>query len=94
MVLRRCPSLRLPDHGSEVFLLGAIAIGVIILLGIAINRGLVGNGFDVAAFLLVLQRIIEAIQKRWEQRSVDKMGASLANAPPSDPPAEDPQRKD
>jgi hypothetical protein len=83
----RAPCFKLTDHGSEIALLSAIAIGVVILLWRAIERNLVGSGFDVAAFLLVLQRIIEAVQGRWTQRSVDRMGQSLANAPPSDPPA-------
>ncbi|MEO7467812.1 MAG: hypothetical protein ABIV36_12415 [Sphingobium limneticum] len=81
------PCVKLSDHGSEIVLLSAIAIGVVFLLWRAIERKLVGDGFDVAAFLLVLQRIIEAVQGRWTQRSVDRMGQSLANAPPSDPPA-------
>lgn len=83
----KLPTIRLTDHGSEIALLSAIAVGVVLLLWRAIERGLVGTGFDVAAFLLVLQRIIEAVQGRWTQRSVDRMGQSLANAPPADPPA-------
>lgn len=83
----KLPCVKLTDHGSEIALLAAIGIGVVLLLWRAIERGLVGSGFDVAAFLLVLQRIIEAVQGRWTQRSVDRMGQSLANAPPSDPPA-------
>ena len=84
----KLPTIRLTDHGSEIALLSAIAVGVVLLLWRAIERGLVGTGFDVAAFLLVLQRIIEAVQGRWTQRSVDRMGQSLANAPPADPPAQ------
>ncbi|MFX4085645.1 hypothetical protein ACKU27_11135 [Sphingobium yanoikuyae] len=84
----KMPLIRLTDHGSEIALLSAIAVGVVLLLWRAIERGLVGTGFDVAAFLLVLQRIIEAVQGRWTQRSVDRMGQSLANAPPADPPAQ------
>ncbi|MFZ2996673.1 hypothetical protein [Sphingobium sp.] len=83
----KLPCVRLTDHGSEIALLAAVAVGVVILLWRAIERNLIGSGFDVAAFLLVLQRIIEAVQGRWTQRSVDRMGQSLANAPPSDPPA-------
>lgn len=49
------------------------------------------NAMDVAAFLLVLQRIVEAVQKRWEQRSVDRMGANLANSPPAEPAATEPR---
>jgi hypothetical protein len=33
--------------------------------------------------------VVEAVQKRWEQRSIDNMSTSLANAPPSQPPAGD-----
>lgn len=87
----KVPCIRLTDHGSEIALLAAIAIGVVLLLWRAIERKLIGTGFDVAAFLLVLQRIIEAVQGRWTQRSVDRMGQSLANAPASDPPAPEPQ---
>lgn len=82
---------RLSNHGSEIGLLALIAVGVIALLVFAIDRGIVGSpeahGFDVAAFLLILQRIIEAVQGRWTQRGIDQMGVSLANAPASDPPA-------
>lgn len=82
---------RLSDHGSEIVLLGLLGCGVLVILWRGVEIGLIGDpdkqGLDVAAFLLVLQRIVEAVQKRWEQRSVDRMGASLANAPPSDPPA-------
>lgn len=84
MTLPKIP--KLSNHGSEVVLLGLMGIGVLVLVGIAIVRDEL-DSLDVAAFLLVLQRIVEAVQKRWEQRSVDEMGRSLANAPPSDPPA-------
>jgi hypothetical protein len=83
----KLPRIALTDHGSEIALLSAIGIGVVVLLGMAISRNLIGSGFDVAAFLLVLQRIIEAVQGRWTQRSVDRMGQSLANSPPAEPPA-------
>jgi len=35
--------------------------------------------------------IINAIKERWQQRSLDRMGQSLANAPPANPPAEEPR---
>lgn len=76
----------LTDHGSEIVLLGLIAGGVILLVWRAIELGKI-DGIDIAAFLLILQRIVEAVQKRWEQRSIDNMSTSLANAPPSSPPA-------
>lgn len=73
------------DHASEIALFGVIAVGVIGILAFVIYRGV--QGWDVAACLLVLQGIISAIKERWTQRSVDRMGQSLANAPPADPPA-------
>lgn len=73
------------DHFSEIVLLGLIAGGVVWMLGKVIERGV--EGWDVAACLLVLQGIISAIKERWTQRSVDRMGQSLANAPPAEPPA-------
>jgi hypothetical protein len=36
--------------------------------------------------------IINAIKERWQGRSIDRMGQSLANAPPADPPAEGPPK--
>lgn len=73
------------DHVSEIGVLSVIAVGVIGLLTVVAIRGV--NGWDVAACLLVLQSIISAIKERWTQRSVDRMGASLANSPPADPAA-------
>lgn len=78
---------KITDHVSEIGLLGWLGSGVLAVLIIGAFKGTLAgpNALDVAAFLLVLQRIVEAVQKRWEQRSVDKMGASLANAPAADP---------
>ena len=77
------------DHGSEVLLLAFIGAGCIGLLWRAIELGKTGE-LDVAAFLLVLQRVIEAVTSRWTSRSLDRMGQSLANAPPATPPAPGP----
>jgi len=81
------------DHFSEIGLLTWLGSGVLAVLIIGAFRGnLTGpDAMDVAAFLLVLQRIVEAVQKRWEQRSVDRMGASLANSPPAEPAATEPK---
>lgn len=89
----KLPCLKLSDHGSEIVLLSILGGGVLVILGIAGASGHLGgrDAIDVAAFLLVLQRIVEAVQKRWEQRSIDRMGQSLANAPPSEPPATEPK---
>jgi hypothetical protein len=78
---------KINDHVSEIGLLGWLGSGVLAVLIIGAFRGELSGekSLDVAAFLLVLQRIVEAVQKRWEQRSVDRMGASLANAPATDP---------
>ena len=82
----------LSDHFSEIVLLSILGGGVLIILGVAAANGGLGgpDAIDVAAFLLVLQRIVEAVQKRWEQRSIDRMGQSLANSPPAEPPSPEP----
>ncbi len=74
---------KLSEYLNEVGLLGWMATGVMAVLIIGAIRGnLSGNdAMDVAAFLLVLQRIVEAVQKRWENRSQDRMAQSLAQAP-------------
>ena len=73
------------DHATEIGLLAAIAVGVMILMGIGAKTH---ADFDPSAYLVVLTLIVGAIKERWTQRSVDRMGQSLANAPPADPPAE------
>lgn len=72
------------DHVSEIGLLGWLGTGVLAVLIIGAFKGqLAGtSALDVAAFLLVLQRIVEAVQKRWEQRSVDRMGQQLGQSQP------------
>jgi len=65
------------DHGSEILLLGLIAAGVLWVLYDAIGKQ---EMVDVAAFLLILQRIVEAVQKRWEQRSSDQKTELLGKA--------------
>lgn len=75
------------DHTSEIFLLGVIAVGVMILAGMAIHNNHAG---EASAWTAVLMAIINSIKERWTQRSVDRMGQSLANSPPAEPPAKDP----
>jgi len=76
---------RLSDHGSEIVLLGILGGGVLGILGVAAFRGQLGgeHALDVAAFLLVLQRIVEAVQKRWEQRGTDRLGEMVAQSQPA-----------
>lgn len=76
------------DHFSEIVLLGLIAGGVIWLAAKAIDDGDAG---EASAWTAVLMQIINAIKERWTQRSVDRMGQSLANAPPAEPPAQEPR---
>lgn len=79
------------DHGAEIGLLALIAVGVIVLLGIGLyGASKAGQPFDPSAYLVVLTLIVGAIKERWLSRSVDRMGQSLANAPPVDPPAPEP----
>jgi hypothetical protein len=73
---------RVSDHGSEIFLLGIIAVGVIYLAGSAIDKDAAG---EASAWTAVLMQIINAIKERWTQRSVDRMGQQLGQSvPPSD----------
>jgi nitrate reductase gamma subunit len=76
------------DHFSEILLLAIIACGCIYLAAQAIDSDKAG---EASAWTAVLMAIISAIKERWTQRSVDRMGQSLANAPPADPPAEEPK---
>lgn len=85
----KLPLIKLPavsDHGSEIFLFWTIAVG---LLGYMAFANAKGKDVDIAACLVVLTAIISAVKERWTQRSVDRMGQSLANAPPADPPAQE-----
>lgn len=79
------------DHATEIGLLALIAIGVIVLLGIGLyGAAKAQQPFDPSAYLVVLTLIVGAIKERWLSRSVDRMGQSLANAPPAEPPAMEP----
>lgn len=83
--------LTLTDHASEIGLLGFIAFGVFVAMCVGIWRSSADHPFDPSAYLVVLTLIVGAIKERWTQRSVDRMGQSLANAPPAEPPAKEPQ---
>lgn len=77
------------DHFSEIIVLAIIAIGVIYLAGTAIEADKAG---EASAWTAVLMAIINAIKERWSQRSIDRMGQSLANSPPAEPPAKEPEK--
>ena len=81
------PCLPISDHGSEVLLLTAIAVGVLVLNGMAIAGK---QAAEASAWTAVLMAIINAIKERWTQRSIDRMGDQLAQAPPPKPDGETP----
>lgn len=72
------------DHQSEIWLL----YGVALVVGIVAVIGLwkYGGNFDLAACLLVMSTIVNAVTKKWDTRSIDRMGANLAQSqPPQEP---------
>jgi hypothetical protein len=75
------------DHASEIGLLYGIAAIVGALAAIGLFRATADDPFDPSAYLVVLTLIVGAVKDRWSARSVDRMGQSLANAPPSKPAA-------
>lgn len=88
----RFPTIpRVTHHGAEVMLLGLLGLGVIWLTGRALDKIDIAHGgtaLDITAFLLVLQRIVEAVQKRWEQRGLDRVTDQLAGSSPTEIPPE------
>jgi len=70
------------DHNSEISLLAAIAVGVIVLMGFGHYFSTPERPFDPSAYLVVLTLIVGAIKERWTQRSVDRMGDQLAGSTP------------
>lgn len=79
-----CRKPSLSEHGGELVLLGLIAIGVCVLAGISLWKA---NHGEASAWAAVLMAIVNSIKERWQTRSIDRMGQSLANAPPAEPPA-------
>lgn len=74
-----------PNHNSgDTIILGIIALGVILLCGAAIWND---KAAEASAWTAVLMAIIGAIKDRQSQRSIDKMGVSLANSPQAAPAA-------
>lgn len=66
-------------HSSEIWVLGIIAVGVMVLAGMAIAKN---NASEASAWTAVLMAIIGAIKDRWNARSVDRMGDQLAGSAP------------
>lgn len=72
------------NHGSEMALLGVIAVGVMTLMGLAQHTA--KSPFDPSAYLVVVTMIVGAVKERWTQRSADQANANLAaSSPPADP---------
>lgn len=67
------------NHDSEILVLGLIAIGVMILAGIAI-RGEAAP--EASAWTAVLMAIISTIKDRWTQRGTDRMADQLGQSVP------------
>lgn len=65
------------DHNSEIGLLSAIAVGVIVLTAIGHFTQTTDRPFDPSAYLVVLTLIVGAIKERWTQRSVDRLGDQM-----------------
>ena len=72
---------KITDHGSEILVLAVIAIGVMVLAGLAIRADHAG---EASAWTAVLMAIVNAIKERWTQRSVDRMGQQLGQSQPLD----------
>lgn len=65
-------------------ILAVIAVGVLALLAMIIDKG--GDGWDVAAFLLVLQSVIGVVRSGQSQHSIDRSVERLADSQPLGPP--------
>jgi hypothetical protein len=74
------------EQGLGIWLLGIIAVGDLVLMGIGQRYSLSDKPFDPSAYLVVLTLIVGAVKERWMQRSVDRMGQNLANAPAVEEP--------
>jgi len=74
---------KLTDHGSEIALLGTVAVGVMALCGLGLAHATDAKPFDPSAYLVVLTLIVGAIKERWTQRSVDRMGQQLGSSAPT-----------
>jgi len=70
-------------HNSELWLLGIVAVGVIIVLLVV---AVLQREWDIAACLLVLQGIIGVIRDRPRDRTTERMTDQLAGSAPTSGP--------
>lgn len=77
------------DHRLEMGLLALMTIVVGVLAGWAIAKGSAGES---AAWSAILMAIVNSIKEKWQSRTIDRMGANLANAPAAEPPAKEPSQ--
>ncbi len=83
------------DTHLEIALLGVVALGVMILMGVNhYNATAQELPFDPSAYLVVLTLIVGAVKERWTQRSADKMGEHLAGSTPTDTMTASPSAKE
>jgi hypothetical protein len=84
MISMRIPRLAAtsnPDsHLGENILFSVIVGGIFALLLQVIEKGV--TGWDVAACLMVLQSIINAVRERHSNRSIDRLGDQLGASAP------------
>lgn len=72
----------------EIGLLGLVAIVAGVMAGLSIHNK---DASGAAAWSALLMAIVNTIKENRQSRTIDRMGQSLANAPPSEPPAPNPE---
>lgn len=72
----------------EVGLLGLVAIVAGVMAGLSIHTK---DASGAAAWSALLMAIVNTIKENRQSRTIDRMGASLANAPAADPATEQPK---
>lgn len=71
----------------DAMVLLAVALIAGIMAGLSIKAK---DASGAAAWSALLMSIVGTIKESRQGRTIDRMGASLANAPPADPPAVQP----
>lgn len=70
------------DTTFELGLLGLVAIIAGVMAGLSIHAN---DASGAAAWSALLMAIINTVKEARQGRTIDRMGASLANTPPADP---------
>lgn len=72
----------------ELSLLAIVAVIAGIMAGLSIHGK---DASGAAAWSALLMAIINTVKEARQGRTIDTMGRSLANAPPAEPPAQEPK---